>query len=52
MGREKPLRELKRDVADAIDRVRRNGEELRAIEQTLQSNLKRLKELRRKNPEI
>jgi prefoldin subunit 5 len=43
---EKPLRDLKREVAQAIDRVRRNGKDLRKIEETLQSNLKRLRELK------
>ena len=43
---QKPLRDLKREVAEAIERVRRNGKDLRKIEQTLQSNLKRLRELR------
>jgi prefoldin subunit 5 len=42
---EKPLRDLKREAAQAIERVRRNGRDLRKIEQTLQSNLKRLREL-------
>jgi hypothetical protein len=46
MGSEKPLRDLKRDVAEAIDRARRNGKEIRKIERKLQSNLRVLKALK------
>ena len=49
MCSEKPLRNLKRDVAEAIERVRRNGKDLRKIERKLQSNLRSLKELRQKD---
>ena len=48
MGSEKPLRDLKRDVAETIERARRNGEEIRQIERTLKSNLKVLRELSRR----
>jgi len=43
---EKPLRDFKREFAQAIERAKRNGKDLRTIEQTLKSNLKRLRELK------
>jgi len=42
------LRELKHDLAAAIDRARRNGEDLHAIEEALRANLERLRELKAK----
>ena len=46
---EKPLRDLKREVAQAIERAKRNGKDLRKIEQKLQSNLKGLRELKNRS---
>ena len=48
VDRKDQLRELKLDLAAAIDRARRNGEDLHAIERALQANLEKLRELRAK----
>jgi hypothetical protein len=48
MHLDEPIRALKSEIAEAIDRARQNAEELHSIEEVLQSNLKKLKELKQR----